>query len=143
MQKVIITYLIGSKSTEPVIYNISEATLITFGKCESSTVVLDKNNDSFATNHCSIIYQANNFYLQDYAPRRRKATLINGNRHEVFDKLFVADTIRLGRKNGIEFTVDFDPRPLNSFINESDILIDVKSSWTKNIIKILFGKQKL
>jgi predicted component of type VI protein secretion system len=143
MQKVIITYINGSKSTEPVAYDVSETTLISFGKSESSTVVLDKNNESFATNHCSILYQANNFYLQDDAPRRRKATLINGNRHEFFEKLFVGDRIRLGRKNGIEFTVDFDPRPLNSFINESDILIDVKSSWTKNIIKILFGKQKL
>lgn len=61
------------------------------------------------------IYQANNFYLQDDAPRRRKAILINGNRHEVFEKLFVGDTIRLGRKNSIEFTVDFDPRPYNSY----------------------------
>ena len=143
MPKVIISYINGSKSTEVITYEISEKTLISFGKSEFSTVVLDKNNESFATNHCSILYQANSFYLQDDAPRRRKATLINGNRHEFVEKLFVGDRIRLGRKNGIEFTVDFDPRPLNSFINESDILIDVKSSWTKNIIKILFGKQKL
>jgi predicted component of type VI protein secretion system len=139
MQKVIITYLNGSKSTEPVIYDISEATLITFGKDESSTVVLDKNNDSFATNHCCIIYQANSFYLRDDAPRRKKSTLINGNRHELSEKLFVGDRIRLGRKNHIEFTVDFDPRPINSYKTSPDIQVDDKNSWIKNVSKLLFG----
>jgi predicted component of type VI protein secretion system len=139
MQKVIITYLNGSKSTEPVIYNISEATLITFGKCESSTVVLDKNNDSFATNHCSIIYQANSFYLRDDAPRRKKSTLINGNRHELSEKLFVGDRIRLGLKNNIEFTIDFNPRPASSYKTSSDVKVDDKISWTKNVIKYVLG----
>ena len=139
MQKVIITYLNGSKSTEPVIYDISEATLITFGKDESSTVVLDKNNDSFATNHCSIIYQANSFYLRDDAPRRKKSTLINGNRHELSEKLFVGDRIRLGRKNNIEFTIDFNPRPASSYKTSSDVKVDDKISWTKNVIKYVLG----
>ncbi len=139
MPKVIINYINGSKSTEEVTFDISEATLISFGKSECSTVVLDKNNESFATNHCSIIYQANNFYLQDYAPRRRKTTLINGNRHEVFDKLFVADTIRLGRKNSIEFTVDFYPRPFNSYRDPLIVKIDDSKNWIKNRLKSLFG----
>ena len=139
MPKVIISYINGSKSTEVVTYDISEKTLISFGKSEFSTVVLDKNNDSFATNHCSILYQANNFYLQDDAPRRQKATLINGNRHEVFEKLFVGDRIRLGRKNAIEFRVDFDPRPYNSSRDPLIVQIDDKKYGIKNRLKSLFG----
>jgi predicted component of type VI protein secretion system len=109
MQKVIITYITGSKSSEPVIYDISETTRIIFGKSEFSTVVLDKNNDSFATNHCSILYQANNFYLQDDSPRRKKSTLINGNRHEISEKLFVGDRIRLGRKTTLNLQLILNP----------------------------------
>ena len=139
MPKVIINYINGSKSTEEVTFDISEATLISFGKSEFSTVVLDKNNESFATNHCSIIYQANNFYLQDDAPRRRKATLINGNRHEVFEKLFVGDKIRLGRKNPFEFIIDFDPRPYNSYRDPLIVKIDDRKNWIKNRFKSLFG----
>ena len=139
MPKVIINYINGSKSTETVTFDISETTLISFGKSEFSTVVLDKNNDSFATHHCSILYQANNFYLQDDAPRRRKATLINGNRHEISEKLFVGDRVRLGRKNSIEFTVDFDPRPYNSSREPLTIQIDDKKHWIKNRLKSLFG----
>ena len=139
MPKVIISYINGSKSTEVITYEISEKTLISFGKSEFSTVVLDKNNESFATNHCSILYQANSFYLQDDAPRRRKATLINGNRHEFVEKLFVGDRIRLGRKNGIEFTVDFDPRPYNSSRDPLIVQSDDKKHGIKNRLKSLFG----
>jgi predicted component of type VI protein secretion system len=137
--KVIINYINGSKSTEAVIYDISETTLISFGKSELSTVVLDKNNESLATNHCSILYQANNFYLQDDAPRRRKSTLINGNRHEISEKLFVGDRIRLGRKNSIEFTVEFDPRPYNSSRDPLTVQSDDKKHGIKNRLKSLFG----
>ena len=137
--KVIINYFNGSKSTEAVTYDISETKLISFGKSELSTVVLDKNNNSFATNHCSILYQVNNFYLQDDAPRRQNATLINGNRHEVFEKLFVGDRIRLGRKNGIEFTVDFDPRPYNSSRDPLIVQSDDKKHGLNNIIKSFLG----
>ncbi len=139
MPKVFITYLKGSKVTEVVTYDISETTLITFGKSESSTVVLDKTNDSFATNHCSILYQGNNFYLRDDAPRRQKLTLINNEKIELSQKLFVDDKIRLGRKNSIEFTVDFDPRPLNAYITSSDVQVDDKKKWIKSVIKFLFG----
>jgi pSer/pThr/pTyr-binding forkhead associated (FHA) protein len=139
MPKVIISYSNGSKATEPVIYDISETTLITFGKSESSTVVLDKTNDSFARHHCSIIYQGNNFYLRDDAPRRQKLTLINNEKIELSQKLFVDDKIRLGRKNSIEFTVDFDPRPLNAYITSSDVQVDDKKKWIKSVIKFLFG----
>ena len=139
MPKVIITYLKKSKATEVVTYDITETTHISFGKSESSTVVLDKNNESFATNQCSILYQGNNFYLRDDAPRRQKLTLINNEKIELSQKLFVDDKIRLGRKNSIEFTVDFDPRPLNAYITSSDVQVDDKKSWIKSVIKFLFG----
>lgn len=136
MPKVIINYLKGIKATEPVIYDISETTLISFGDSKSCTVVLDKVNDDFARYHCSIIYQANNFYLRDDAPFRQKLTLINNDKLELTQKLYAWDRIRLGRKHSIEFTVDFDPRPNSRSLAMPS---DDKQSWLNNVIKFIFG----
>jgi predicted component of type VI protein secretion system len=138
MPKIILTYLNGSKTTEVVMHEISESTRITFGKSESSTVVLDKDNDCFSTNHCSILYQENNFYLRDETPRRQKLTFINNDKLDLIQKLYAEDRIRLGRKNSIEFTVDFDPRPLNSYRDSSTLQGDEKKTWIKSVIKFLF-----
>jgi pSer/pThr/pTyr-binding forkhead associated (FHA) protein len=136
MPKVIINYFKGKKAADSVIYDISETTIISFGVSESSTVVLDKTNDSFARHHCSIIYQGNNFYLRDEAPRRQTLTFINNDKLELTQKLYAEDRIRLGRKHSIEFTVDFDPRPDSRSLAMPS---DDKLSWLNNVIKFIFG----
>jgi len=118
MQKIIINHILGAKTKQAEIREITD-TGISFGRDESCQIVFDpEKDDSVSRVHCKIdIKNGNQFFLTDL--NSRNGTYVNEKKISAPTELAAGDKVQLG-KNGPLFSVDLDPRPQQSSLTRID-----------------------